>query len=96
MTDAEADQAAWTVWADANGGGKTAPELVAKVGGARAIALALAVGRDAAWPLLAWKVPGIAWLLDRVYAVIAANRHRVPGESPWCEQHPAECASPAP
>ena len=68
----------------------------AKVGGARAVGLALEVGRDATWPTLAWRVPGLPWLLDRVYALIAANRHRLPGETPWCAANPGACATPAP
>lgn len=79
VTAAEAERAAWTV-GDAS-----------KVGGARAIALALAVGRNANWPLVAWKVPGLPWLLDRVYGVVARNRHRLRGDRPWCHEHPDEC-----
>jgi predicted DCC family thiol-disulfide oxidoreductase YuxK len=84
VTQAEGDAAAWTV---AEGG--------IKVGGARAIALALAVGRGAWWPVLLWKVPGAPWLLDRAYALVAANRHRIPGETPWCRHHAGGC-SPRP
>jgi predicted DCC family thiol-disulfide oxidoreductase YuxK len=80
VSEAEGHRAAWTV---ADGG--------VKVGGARAIALALAVGRQARWPVLPWKVPGASWLLDRAYALVAANRHRLPGERPWCLEHPAGC-----
>lgn len=80
VSEAEGDRAAWTV---AEGG--------VKVGGARAIALALAVGRQARWPVLAWKVPGAPWLLDQAYALVAANRHRIPGERPWCLEHTAGC-----
>ena len=78
----EAERAAWTVLDDGT-----------KVGGARAIALALEVGRDARWPTLPWKVPGAPWLLDRMYQLIAANRHRLPGATPWCVAHPNECAT---
>lgn len=72
------------VWAIAPGG--------IKVGGARAVALALAVGRQARWPVLPWKVPGASWLIDRVYALVAANRHRIPGQTPWCLEHPDQCS----
>ncbi len=76
VTEAEGDAAAWTV---ADGG--------VKVGGVRAIALALAVGRQARWPLWPWHVPGAPWLLDRAYQLVAANRHRLPGQTPWCLDH---------
>ena len=80
VSEAEGDLAAWTV---ADGG--------VKVGGARAIGLALAVGRQARWPVLPWKVPAAPWLLDQAYALIAANRHRIPGEMPWCLEHAGGC-----
>lgn len=62
-----------------------------KVGGARAVALALATGRSARWPVWAWAVPGIPWLLDQAYGLVALNRRRLPGESPWCVEHPEDC-----
>lgn len=83
VTGPEAEQAAWTALPDGT-----------RVGGARAIALALAVGRDASWPTLPWRVPGVPWMLDRVYGVVAANRTRIPGEEPWCQQHPDQCREP--
>ena len=97
VTDAEADRAAWTVLdapdaPDAPDGGTE----VRKVGGARAVGLALGVGRNATWPTLAWKVPGLPWTFDRVYDLIAKNRRRLPGETPWCETHPDQCVSTAP
>lgn len=80
---AEGAAAAWTV---AEGG--------IKVGGAQAIALALAVGRQARWPILPWKVPGAPWLLDRAYGLVAANRYRIPGQTPWCLEHVDGCEPP--
>jgi predicted DCC family thiol-disulfide oxidoreductase YuxK len=82
VTVDEAEQAAWTVLADGT-----------KVGGARAIALALEVGREARWPTLPWKVPGAPRLLDSVYQFVAANRYRLPGTTPWCVAHPDECTT---
>ena len=79
----QAAVAAWTVSVD---------DRIA-VGGARAIALAIAVGRDARWPTALWKVPGCAWLADRVYLFVARHRYRLPGETPWCTAHPGECES---
>ncbi|MBT4983641.1 MAG: DUF393 domain-containing protein [Ilumatobacter sp.] len=80
VTAEEAAVAAWAVTADGT-----------KVGGARAIALALATGRSARWPMWAWAVPGVPWLLDQVYGLVALNRRRLPGESPWCIEHPDDC-----
>ncbi len=79
VTEAEADAAAWTV------------ALGVKVGGARAIALALAVAFGNRVPVLAWSVPGMPWVLDRIYEVVARLRHRLPGVEPWCIGHPDDC-----
>ncbi len=82
ITADEAERAAWTVLDDGT-----------KVGGARAIALGLATCRGARWPTLPWKLPGAPWLLDRVYDLVAINRHRLPGTTPWCDAHPDDCVS---
>jgi predicted DCC family thiol-disulfide oxidoreductase YuxK len=31
------------------------------------------------------RVPGLAWLVDRLYEVVSANRHRLPGGTPACQ-----------
>ena len=80
VSASEAEVAAWTVTPDGS-----------KVGGARAIALALAVGRGVRWPVLPWKLPLAPWVLDRVYRFVAEHRSWFPGETPWCEAHPGEC-----
>ncbi|MDX2378182.1 MAG: DUF393 domain-containing protein [Acidimicrobiia bacterium] len=74
LSVAETDAVAWTVTLD---GGR--------VGGARAIGLALAVATGSRVPLLAWRVPGMPWLLDRIYDFVARHRTWFPGETPWCE-----------
>lgn len=61
------------------------------VGGARAIARALATARRARWPLWPWRVPGMALLLDGVYRFVAEHRHWFPADQPWCDQHPGRC-----
>jgi predicted DCC family thiol-disulfide oxidoreductase YuxK len=78
----EAEMAAWAVGDDGS-----------KVGGARGVALALAVGRDSVLPTLPWKVPGMPWVLDRVYETVARNRRRLPGDTPWCVVHDGECTT---
>jgi predicted DCC family thiol-disulfide oxidoreductase YuxK len=79
LTDADAAAAAWCV---ADG---------VRVGGARAIALAVAVAWGRTVPLWPWRVPGVPRLLDVLYDLVAANRARLPGVTPWCAAHPGEC-----
>ena len=33
-------------------------------------------------------LPGVSWIAARVYRLIAANRHRLPGGTPACERPP--------
>jgi predicted DCC family thiol-disulfide oxidoreductase YuxK len=42
-------------------------------------------------PLLLYSLPGIRQLLDFIYYLVASNRSRLPGDPPYCSQHPAEC-----
>jgi predicted DCC family thiol-disulfide oxidoreductase YuxK len=44
-------------------------------------------------PLVLWfyGIPGIRQLQERGYRLVAANRHRFPGDIPYCEQHPEDC-----
>ncbi len=72
-------RAAWSVWADG------------AVGGPRAVAMGLAVAWGSRLPLVAWKVPGVGWLLDGLYEWVARHRRRIPGMTPWCVEHPDEC-----
>lgn len=62
----------------------------------------IAYGSDAAFLILAaiwsnwwpWRLgtlPGVRQVAQAVYSVIARNRRRLPGVTPWCEQHPDEC-----
>lgn len=85
----EGASAAWAVAADGSG------EITMKVGGARSVGVALAVARGARWPLIAWRAPlrllGAPWLLDRLYGLVATNRRRLPGDTPWCVEHPDGC-----
>jgi predicted DCC family thiol-disulfide oxidoreductase YuxK len=62
------------------------------VGGARAIGLALATALGGRWPLWPWRVPGVPWLLDRIYRFVADHRGWFPADDPWCDQHPGRCA----
>jgi predicted DCC family thiol-disulfide oxidoreductase YuxK len=80
LTTAQTDAAAWAIAGDV------------RVGGARAIALVLAVASSSRIPMLPFRVPGAGWILDRVYEWIAAHRSRLPGDTPWCQAHPQECS----
>lgn len=59
--------------------------------GAAAINVALAVALRTRLPLWVYAIPGIHQLQDAAYAWIARNRSRIPGDTPYCEQHPEEC-----
>lgn len=83
LSPAQTERAAWTV-----------AEGVC-VGGPRAVALFVAVAWDSRLPLVVWRLPGVPWLLDRIYEWVARNRHRFPGRTPWCVTHPEAC-EPAP
>ncbi len=84
LTASQAGRAAWTVSDDV------------RVAGPRAVGLFLAVAWNSRVPLLVWRMPGLPWLLDRVYESIARNRHRLPGQTPWCIEHPDACEPPPP
>jgi predicted DCC family thiol-disulfide oxidoreductase YuxK len=59
--------------------------------GAASINMALAVILRTRLPLWLYAVPGLRQLQDSAYAWIARNRSRLPGDTPYCEQHPGEC-----
>lgn len=54
--------------------------------GSDAVAVVLRESR-LPWPLLggALRLPGVRWAAQRIYALVARNRHRLPGGSPTCE-----------
>ena len=72
----EADAAAAAYWVDAEGGLHR---------GAAAIAAALAAC-GGAWGIVGrgLALPPLSWLARGVYAVVARNRHRMPGGSASC------------
>ena len=59
--------------------------------GAGAINASLAVALGARLPLSFYELPGVASFQERVYDLVAANRGRLPGDEPYCNQYPAEC-----
>jgi hypothetical protein len=60
--------------------------------GAGAINASLAVATGVALPLLLYKLPGIRQSQDLGYAFVAAVRGKLPGDKPYCKQHPGECS----
>ena len=72
-----------SVWAIAPDGGRYR--------GAEAVNALVACALGTAVPLLLYYLPGICQLQDFIYSLIAQNRSRLPGDQPYCAQHPAEC-----
>ncbi|HEY1841426.1 MAG TPA: DUF393 domain-containing protein [Mycobacterium sp.] len=69
-------------WLDATGAVYSAAE-------AANAAFSAAVGTRI--PLVIYRIPGIRFIEEAVYQWVAANRHRFPGTTPYCESHPAAC-----
>ena len=59
--------------------------------GAEAMNGLVAAAIGSGLPLLVYNLPGIRQLQDLIYSLIAPNRSRLPGDTPYCTQHPAEC-----
>ena len=59
--------------------------------GAEAMNALVAAALESAVPLFVYSLPGIRQVQDFIYSVIASNRSRLPGDRPYCAQHPAEC-----
>jgi predicted DCC family thiol-disulfide oxidoreductase YuxK len=43
------------------------------------------------WPVTVGRLPGIRHALAGGYRLIANNRHRFPGDTPWCGANPGRC-----
>lgn len=61
--------------------------------GADAMLLMLAAMTGSNIPIHLGKLPGIRNLKRRSYSWVARNRRRFPGDTPWCMQHPEDCAA---
>jgi predicted DCC family thiol-disulfide oxidoreductase YuxK len=72
-----------TAWAIAPDGGRCQ--------GAEAVNAVVAAALGVRVPLLLYSVPGMKQLQDFTYYLVASNRSRLPGDRPYCGQHPAEC-----
>jgi predicted DCC family thiol-disulfide oxidoreductase YuxK len=80
LTLAECEAAAWAVAADGT-----------RYRGAAAVNVAMAVALGVALPYRIYVIPGIRQVEDYVYAWVARVRSRLPGDVPYCEQHPEAC-----
>ena len=77
------DECEASTWAIASDGGRYR--------GAEAVNVVVAAALGTAVPLFVYSLPGIRQLQDLVYSLVASNRSRLPGDPPYCAQHPAEC-----
>ena len=59
--------------------------------GAEAVNAALSAALGTRVPLRMYRLPGVRALQDAAYRWVAANRHRLPGTTPWCTAHPENC-----
>jgi len=80
LTLEECEASAWAIAPDGD-----------RYRGAEAMNALVAAAFGTAVPLLVYYLPGIRQLQDFIYSVVASNRSRLPGDQPYCAQHPAEC-----
>ena len=80
LTLQECKASAWAIAADGS-----------RYRGAEAMNALVACALGTAVPLLVYYLPGIRQLQDFIYSLVASNRSRLPGDRPYCAQHPAEC-----
>ncbi len=59
--------------------------------GAEAINVVLAVALGTRFLHVLYKLPLVKWLQDLTYDWVAANRSKLPGDEPYCSQHPNQC-----
>ena len=81
LTVADAEAAAWAIAPDGR-----------RYRGAAAVNAALGTALGTGLPLRLYALPGLRQLQDRAYDWVAANRHRLEGDTPHCDQNPADCA----
>ncbi len=80
LTLQECEASAWAIAPDGS-----------RYRGAEAANALVAAALETAAPLLLYYLPGIRQLQDFIYSLVASNRSRLPGDQPYCAQHPAEC-----
>ncbi len=82
----QCEEAAWTVEP-----GETLGKPRRRYRGAAAINASLAVALGVRLPLSFYGLSGVGRLQEHLYDLVAANRHRLPGDVPYCKRHPEEC-----
>src|SRR3954453_8083320 len=80
LTVADCEAAAWAI----------APGFAPQPGAA-AVMLTLAVARGSRTPWVIYHLPILQQVQEGIYALVARYRHRLPGDTPYCEQFPDEC-----
>ena len=85
LTTEDCEAAAWSYVPDEPG------RPAERHRGAEAINMAVAVATGIPLPHRLYELPGMPALQERVYDWIAANRGKLPGDTPYCEQYPDEC-----
>lgn len=86
LSDEDCEKAAWA-YEPGDQPGKTRRRWR----GAGAINASLAVALGTGLPLAFYGLPGISFLQDVAYQIVADNRGKIPGDKPYCEQYPGEC-----
>jgi predicted DCC family thiol-disulfide oxidoreductase YuxK len=80
LTVDECEASAWAIASDGS-----------RHRGAEGVNAVVAAALGTAVPLIVYSLPGIRQLQDMIYSLVASNRSRLPGDHPYCAQHPAEC-----
>lgn len=80
LGDIDCGESAWAITADARAesGGQAAPLIAAVLLGRR-------------WPLTLGRLGMVRHALAFGYRWVANNRHRFPGDTPYCTAHPGAC-----
>lgn len=60
--------------------------------GADAVNAALSTLLHTDAPSRIYRLPGVRQAQDAAYRWVTANRHRLPGTTPWCHTHPEDCS----
>jgi hypothetical protein len=53
--------------------------------------MALSVAWGSRLPFRLYQLPGVSWLQDQLYSLVARSRRLLPGIQPYCERFPREC-----
>jgi predicted DCC family thiol-disulfide oxidoreductase YuxK len=61
--------------------------------GGQAAVLIAALLWQRPWLVALGRLTGVRHLLHTGYKLVARNRNRFPGVTPWCESHPGACSS---